>query len=153
MVGRVTPTILALTPLRPAFAGEGGSLPLSHPAATFPAHPSAGQAVGDRDAAFVLDGLLYNESDLEIEEHYTDTHGYTELNFAAFAMLGRRFCPRIKDLKHQHIYRIDTTMDCGQLARIVGRADRTIDHRRLSTNGTGWGNSMRHWKAATRLRR
>jgi TnpA family transposase len=48
----------------------------------------------DRDAAFVLDGLLYNESDLEIEEHHTDTHGYTELNFAAFAMLGRRFCPR-----------------------------------------------------------
>src|SRR5512135_954291 len=45
----------------------------------------------DRDAAFVLDGLLYNESDLELEEHYTDTHGYTEINFAAFAMLGRRF--------------------------------------------------------------
>jgi TnpA family transposase len=81
----------------------------------------------DRDAAFVLDGLLYNESDLEIEEHYTDTHGYTELNFAAFAMLGRRFCPRIKDVKHQHIYRIDATMDYGQLAHIVGRADRTID--------------------------
>jgi len=39
----------------------------------------------DRDAAFVLDGLLYNESDLELEEHYTDTHGYTEINFAAFA--------------------------------------------------------------------
>src|ERR1700726_3295568 len=45
----------------------------------------------DRDAAFVLDGLLYNETDLEIEEHYRDTHGYTELNFAAFAMLGRRY--------------------------------------------------------------
>jgi len=25
----------------------------------------------DRDAAFVLDGLLYNECDMEIEEHYT----------------------------------------------------------------------------------
>src|ERR1700737_2662696 len=81
----------------------------------------------DRDAAFVLDGLLYNESDLEIEEHYTDTHGYTELNFAAFAMLGRRFCPRIKGVKHRHIYRIDATMDYGQLAHIVGRADCTID--------------------------
>jgi TnpA family transposase len=41
----------------------------------------------DRDAAYVLDGLLYNESDLALEEHYTDTHGYTEINFAAFAML------------------------------------------------------------------
>jgi hypothetical protein len=39
-----------------------------------------------------------------IEEHYTDTHGYTELNFR-----------RIKDVKHQQIYRIDATMDSGSL--------------------------------------
>jgi len=50
----------------------------------------------ERDGGYVLDGLLYNESDLDLEEHYTDTHGYTEINFAAFTMLGRRFCPRIK---------------------------------------------------------
>ena len=30
----------------------------------------------DRDAAPVLDGLLSTESDLELEEHYPDTHGY-----------------------------------------------------------------------------
>ena len=45
----------------------------------------------DRDVSYVLDGLLYNESDLPLWEHYVDTHGYTENNFAAFAMLGRRF--------------------------------------------------------------
>jgi len=81
----------------------------------------------DRDAAFVLDGLLYNESELEIEEHYTDTHGYTELNFAAFAMLGLRFCPRIRGVQHQRIYRIDSNRDYGALAPLVGRADRAID--------------------------
>ena len=27
----------------------------------------------DRDAPFVLDGVLYHESDLDLEEHYTDT--------------------------------------------------------------------------------
>jgi hypothetical protein len=43
----------------------------------------------DRDSAFVLDGLLYNESDLAREEHYSDTHGYTEINFAAFAIATR----------------------------------------------------------------
>ena len=47
----------------------------------------------DRDAPFVLDGVLYHESDLDLEEHYTDTHGYTEINFAAFGMIGMRFCP------------------------------------------------------------
>lgn len=31
----------------------------------------------DRDSSKVLDGHLYNVSDLEIEEHYTDTHGST----------------------------------------------------------------------------
>ena len=67
----------------------------------------------DRDAAFVLDGLLYNASDLELEEHYTDTHGYTEINFAAFAMLGRRFCPRIRSVQHQRLYRIDRDRDYG----------------------------------------
>ncbi len=81
----------------------------------------------DRDAAFVLDGLLYNESDLELEEHYTDTHGYTEINFAAFAMLGRRFCPRIRGVQHQRLYRTDRDRDYGVLTDLVARADRTID--------------------------
>ena len=83
----------------------------------------------DRDAAFVLDGLLYNESDLDLEEHYTDTHGYTEINFAAFAMLGRRFCPRIRGVQHQRLYRMDRDRDYGVLTDLVGRADRMIDPR------------------------
>ncbi len=86
----------------------------------------------DRDAAFVLDGLLYNESELELQEHYTDTHGYTEINFAAFAMLGRRLCPRIRGLKRQHIYRIDPDRDYDALASLVGRADRTINPQLIS---------------------
>ncbi len=80
----------------------------------------------DRDAAYVLDGLLYNESDLALEEHYTDTHGYTEINFAAFSMLGRRFCPRIRGIQHQRIYRIDTERDYGSLTPLVNQSDRTI---------------------------
>jgi len=80
----------------------------------------------DRDAAFVLDGLLYNESELEIEEHYTDTHGYTEINFAAFAILGLRFCPRIRGVQHQRIYRIDQLRL--RFAYIFGQPRRP-DHR------------------------
>lgn len=80
----------------------------------------------ERDAPYVLDGLLYNESDLVLGEHYTDTHGYTEINFAAFAMLGRRFAPRIRDLKGQRIYRIDKEKDYGPLKPLVTPWDRTI---------------------------
>ena len=55
-----------------------------------------------------------------------DTHGYTENNFAAFAMLGRRFSPRIRGLYKQRIYRIDTGKDYQALTPLVGRSDRTI---------------------------
>jgi TnpA family transposase len=61
----------------------------------------------------VLDRLCYNESDLELEEYYTDTHGYTEINFAAFAMLERRFCPRIRGVGKQRLYRLDAQRDYG----------------------------------------
>ena len=80
----------------------------------------------ERDAPYVLDGLLYNESDLLLDEHYTDTHGYTEINFAAFAMLGRRFAPRIRGLHKQRIYRIDRDKEYGALAPLVNRSGHTI---------------------------
>lgn len=80
----------------------------------------------ERDAAFVLDGLLYNESELEIEEHYTDTHGYTEINFAAFAMLGRRFSPRIRGVHRQRMCRIEKERDYGALASLVTGKDQTV---------------------------
>ena len=80
----------------------------------------------DRDAPYVLDGLLYNESDLPLEEHYTDAHGFTENNFSAFAMLGRRFSPRIRGMHKQRIYRIDTEKDYQALSPLVCRTDRTI---------------------------
>jgi len=43
-------------------------------------------AANARDATHVLDGLLYHESDLRIEEHYTDTGGLpiTSLHSAIF---------------------------------------------------------------------
>jgi TnpA family transposase len=46
----------------------------------------------------VLDGLLYHESDLRIEEHYTDTAGFTDHVFGLMHLLGFRFAPRIRDL-------------------------------------------------------
>lgn len=76
--------------------------------------------------SYVLDGLLYNESDLQIEEHYTDTHGYTEINFAAFAMLGIKFSPRIKGIQKQRIYRIDKNKDYKALGVLVNRSKSTI---------------------------
>src|SRR5258708_19888944 len=68
----------------------------------------------------------------ELFQHYTDSHGYTEINFAAFAMLGLRFCPRIRGVQHQRIYRIDPNCDHGSLASLVSRADQTIDTEQIA---------------------
>jgi TnpA family transposase len=50
-----------------------------------------------RDATHMLDGFLYHESDLRIEEHYTDTAGLTDHVFALCHLLGFAFAPRIAD--------------------------------------------------------
>ncbi len=80
----------------------------------------------DRDSSKVLDGHLYNVSDLDIEEHYTDTHGYMEINFAAFVWLGITFSPRIKNIKTQWIYKIDKSRDYGSLNPLVAGGNHTI---------------------------
>lgn len=57
-----------------------------------------------RDSTHVLDGLLYHESDLQIQEHYTDTAGFTDHVFALMHLLGFRFAPRIRDLHDKRLY-------------------------------------------------
>lgn len=88
----------------------------------------------DRDSSKVLDGHLYNVSDLDIEEHYTDTHGYTEINFAAFAWLGISFSPRIKNIKTQWLYKIDDDRDYGNLNPLLEGTDHTIKMKHIVDN-------------------
>lgn len=57
----------------------------------------------DREAAYVLDGLLQNTTPLN-RVHATDTHGYTEALFGLTHFLGISFAPRIKRLEHQGLY-------------------------------------------------
>ncbi len=52
----------------------------------------------------MLDGLLYHESELRIEEHYTDTAGFTDHVFALTHLLGFRFAPRIRDLNDKRLF-------------------------------------------------
>lgn len=36
----------------------------------------------------MAEATAYHESDLDLEEHYTDSHNYTESDFATFEMVG-----------------------------------------------------------------
>ncbi len=73
-----------------------------------------------RDATHVLDGLLYHESDLRIEEHYTDTNGFTDHVFALCHALGFRFAPRIRDLQDKALYVPENVGHYPALASFVG---------------------------------
>ncbi len=78
--------------------------------------------VGVRDATYVLDGLLYHESDLQIEEHYTDTAGFTDHVFALMHLLGFLFAPRIRDLAEKKLYLPDSKVKYSSLDPLVGSA-------------------------------
>jgi TnpA family transposase len=73
-----------------------------------------------RDATYVLDGLLYHESDLRIEEHYTDTAGFTDHVFALMHLLGFRFAPRIRDLTDRRLYVPKVHKHYAALAGLIG---------------------------------
>jgi TnpA family transposase len=60
-----------------------------------------------RDATYLLDGILDDETELNILEHTTDTAGYTDVMFALFDVLGLRFSPRIRDIGKKSLYRLD----------------------------------------------
>ena len=64
-----------------------------------------------REAAFVLDGLLENDTLLRPQAHTTDTHGYTEQLFGLCHLLGLEFLPRLKDLADQRLYRLERGPD------------------------------------------
>ncbi|UAC46997.1 Tn3 family transposase [Bacillus aquiflavi] len=72
-----------------------------------------------RDAIHVLDGLLHHETDLNIEEHYTDTAGYTDQIFGLTHLLGFKFAPRIRDLSDSKLFTIDKASEYSKLEAIL----------------------------------
>jgi TnpA family transposase len=74
-----------------------------------------------REALYVLDGLLENNTILKIREHTTDTHGYTEIVFALCYLLGYYFMPRIRDLKDQQLYRVDRKVNYGVFMPLLNK--------------------------------
>lgn len=79
---------------------------------------------GPREALYVLDGLLDNNTILRIRDHTTDTDGYTEILFALCYLLGFSFLPRIKNLKRQQLYRPERHNPGGEFGPLLSK---TVD--------------------------
>jgi TnpA family transposase len=72
-----------------------------------------------REAGYVLSGILDNDTALDIREHTSDTHGFTEHLFGLCPLLGIAFMPRLKDLPDQVLSRIERTTDYGALQPLL----------------------------------
>ncbi|MFH0337679.1 Tn3 family transposase [Clostridium perfringens] len=84
-----------------------------------------------RDATHVLDGLLNNDTDLNIEEHYTDTAGYTDQVFALTYLLGFRFAPRIRDLSDVKLFTLNR---CDKFSNLDGILKGKINEKIIKDN-------------------
>ncbi len=68
-----------------------------------------------KDAPYLLDGLLEQETHHRPTELITDTGGYSDIVFGLFRLLGYRFSPRLADLGDARFWRMNRQTDYGIL--------------------------------------
>ncbi|AKK24951.1 Tn3 family transposase [Pandoraea oxalativorans] len=56
------------------------------------------------EVAAMIEGVLRHESNMEIQNHYTDSHGQSEVGFAFCHLLGFELLPRLKAIASQKLY-------------------------------------------------
>jgi len=71
-----------------------------------------------RDAPYILDGLLEQQTSLRPTELMTDTGGYSDLIFGLFWLLGYQFSPRLADAGGARFWRMDRHADYHALNRV-----------------------------------
>ena len=108
--------------VNPKYGSEPGVLFYTHVSDQYAPFHTKVINVGVRDATYVLDGLLHHESDLRIEEHYTDTAGFTDHVFGLMHLLGFKFAPRIRDLADKRLFAPGKQTDYPALAALIGGA-------------------------------
>jgi TnpA family transposase len=90
------------------------------------------------EAPYVLDGLLYHQTGLSIEEHYTDTGGASDHVFGLMPFFGYRFAPRLRDIKERRLHLLPG-QEAGPL--LGGMVGKPIAH----------GHAGAHWDELLRL--
>lgn len=124
--------------INPKYGSDAGVLFYTHVSDQYAPFHTKVINVGVRDATYVLDGLLHHESDLQIEEHYTDTAGFTDHVFGLMHLLDFRFAPSIRDLADKRLYVPDNQKDYSAIASMIGG---TINVKHINS----------HWNEILRL--
>jgi len=76
------------------------------------------------EVAAMIEGVLRHCTDLEIQRHYVDSHGQSEVAFAFCHLLNFELAPRLKAIARQKLYLPDTGLRdrLGDLAPVLTRA-------------------------------
>ncbi|MAM10322.1 MAG: DDE transposase [Rhizobiaceae bacterium] len=74
----------------------------------------------ESEAVYVLDGLFDHDTILEIEELFTDTGGASDHVFALFALIGKRFAPRLRNIKGRKFHTFEKADAYPALANHIG---------------------------------
>jgi TnpA family transposase len=94
----------ALNLVNARYGGEPGVKAYAHLSDQFAPFAVRTIPATAHEAPFILDGLLGCEAGRRVREHYADTGGFTDHVFAACAILGYAFAPRIRDLPSHRLY-------------------------------------------------
>lgn len=85
----------------------------------------------ESEAAYVLDGLFDQDTVLDIQEHFTDTGGASDHVFGLFALIGKRFAPRLRNLKDRKFHTFEKGDAYPALSNHIGAPINTtliLDH-------------------------
>ncbi len=72
-----------------------------------------------RDSIFILEGLLEQQTGLNIKEIMSDTAGSSDMVFGLFWLLGYQFSPRLADAGESIFWRVDKDADYGILNEVA----------------------------------
>jgi TnpA family transposase len=74
----------------------------------------------ESEAVYVLDGLFDHDTILEIDELFTDTGGTSDHVFAMFCLIGKRFAPRLRNIKDRKFHTFEKADAYPSLANHIG---------------------------------
>ncbi len=74
----------------------------------------------ESEAVYVLDGLFDHDTILEIEELFTDTGGASDHVFALFCLIGKRFAPRLRNIKDRKFHTFEKADAYPTLSNHIG---------------------------------
>ncbi|MBO9463310.1 Tn3 family transposase [Labrenzia sp. R5_0] len=74
----------------------------------------------ESEAVYVLDGLFDHDTILEIEELFTDTGGAAAHVFYTYSIVGKRFAPRLRNIKDRKFHTFEKADTYPALANHIG---------------------------------